>query len=266
MNSNELTVLKLGGSVITLKDKPLTPNMSAIERISSEISSSQVAPLIIIHGGGSFGHPVAARYEIAGGFRDKGQMVGFSETRNSMITLNMLVVKSLLDRGLPAIGIAPSAIMISNGGRIGYIYRDILDYAIKLGFMPVLYGDAVFDYDMGFTVISGDQITSKLAVELNAKRIIVGVDVDGLYTDDPKVNPNAHLITYITVNELKSMTIKVGGSRSIDVTGGMLGKVSELIHPASMGIEVLIVNALKPNNIYRALKGESVVGTRIVRG
>lgn len=266
MRSSGLTVLKLGGSVITLKDKPLTPNMPAIERLSGEIAKSQVSPLMIVHGGGSFGHPVAARHDIAGGLRDRGQMVGFSRTRNSMITLNMLVVEALLNRGLPAIGIAPSAFMVARGGRISSIYRDVLDHTLRLGFMPVLYGDAVLDYDMGFTIVSGDQIVSRLAVEFNAERIIIGVDVDGLYTEDPKVNPDAQLITHITVDDLRRAAIRVGGSRTVDVTGGMLGKISELMHPASLGIEVLIVNALKPDNIYKALKGESVVGTRIARG
>ena len=43
----------------------------------------------------------------------------------------------------------------------------------------------------------------------------------------------------------------------------MLGKISELILAVEIGISVLIVNALKPNNVYKALKGQKVVGTLI---
>ncbi|MBS7648759.1 amino acid kinase, partial [Candidatus Bathyarchaeota archaeon] len=111
----------------------------------------------------------------------------------------------------------------------------------------------------------GDQLVSKLAIELDARKIIAGVDVDGLYTADPKVDPNAQLISHITVNELKSLISSVGGSRVIDVTGGMMGKVSELLDSVERGVEALIVNALKPNNIYRALRGEEVIGTKITR-
>ena len=40
---------------------------------------------------------------------------------------------------------------------------------MKMGFTPVLYGDAVLDEKLGFTVLSGDQIVSYLAIELNAE-------------------------------------------------------------------------------------------------
>ena len=266
MRGKSLTVLKLGGSVITVKDKTLTPNNSAIRRLAKEIANSGCSPLIIVHGGGSFGHPIAAEYRITEGFKDENQMVGFSKTHNAMVKLNMLIVEALLEEGLPAFSMAPSSLLVTRSGRIQHIYRDPLEQAFKLGFMPVLYGDVVFDYNMGFTVLSGDQILSKLATELGAERIIVGVDVDGLYTADPKINPEAQLITCLTPNELVNLIDKIGGSKSVDVTGGMMGKIRELIVPAMNGVNILIVNALKPNYIYSALRGEEVIGTRIIRG
>lgn len=266
MRNNGLTILKLGGSVITVKDKALTPNTSVIRRLAKEIARSQASPLIIVHGGGSFGHPLAAKYRIAEGFMDRNQLEGFSKTHNAMMALNMLVVEALVNEGLPAFSIAPSSLIITRRGRIQYIHKDLLEEALKLGFIPVLYGDAVLDYELGFTILSGDQILSKLAIELDANRIIVGVDVDGLYTADPKISPEAQLITYLTIDRLESLMGVLSGSRSIDVTGGMMGKIRELKAPVMNGIEVLIVNALKPGNIYRALKGEEVVGTRIIRG
>ena len=48
-------ILKLGGSVITKKEKKLTPNLEAIKRLAKEIAGAKVFPLIIIHGGGSYG-------------------------------------------------------------------------------------------------------------------------------------------------------------------------------------------------------------------
>ncbi|MBS7640577.1 MAG: isopentenyl phosphate kinase [Candidatus Bathyarchaeia archaeon] len=262
---SELTVLKLGGSVITFKDKPLTPNMPAIRRLAHEISASQSHPLIIIHGGGSFGHPLAAEYNIAGGLKSRGQMIGFSKTHNSMVKLNMLVTEALLDEGVPAIGFAPSSFIATRRGKIIDLHTGLLIHAIKLGFTPVLYGDTVLDYEQGLAVLSGDQIAARLAVELNARKIIFGVDVDGLYTCDPKVNPNAKLLRDLTLNELEGAIALAGGSRAVDVTGGMLGKIMELIEPVSRGVEALIINALREDSVYRALRGEEVIGTRIVK-
>jgi isopentenyl phosphate kinase len=111
--------------------------------------------------------------------------------------------------------------------------------------------------------LSGDQLISSLATQLAAERIIVGVDVEGLYTSDPKKDKTAKLIQHVTLQELKKIQHEVRGATVTDVTGGMLGKISELILAVETGISVLIVNALKPDNVYKALKGQEVVGTLI---
>lgn len=260
------TILKLGGSVITVKSKPLTPNVGAIRRLAGEIAEANISPLIVVHGGGSYGHPLAAKYGIAEGFRSRSQTLGFSRTHNAMISLNMLVVEALLNRGVPAFSIAPSSFVVTRRGRIRRLQKEVLEHAVNLGFVPVLYGDAVFDSEAGFAILSGDQLISRLAVELKAERIIVGVDVDGLFTADPKTSGSAKLISHITLSELEKMRSEIGGSRVTDVTGGMMGKIFELVTPVMRGVEVLILNASKPGNIHKALKGERVLGTRITRG
>ena len=137
---------------------------------------------------------------------------------------------------------------------------------LKMGFVPVLYGDAVFDSEKGFAILSGDQLVSSLAITLDADRIIMGVDVDGLYTADPKTDPSAHLMECITVEELKSLKHKIEGSKATDVTGGMLGKILELTSAIEQDIQALIVNATKPHRVYKALKEEEVIGTIIKKG
>jgi len=136
---------------------------------------------------------------------------------------------------------------------------------LEMGFVPVLYGDAVPDSDAGFSILSGDQLVTTLALRFDTDRIVMGIDVDGLYTADPKVDASAQLIQHITLNELESLKDKIGELKVTDVTGGMLGKILELIPAVKRGIPVLIVNAIKPNNIQKALKGEKVVGTIIER-
>lgn len=259
-------MLKLGGSVITVKDKVLMPNIEAINRLAEEVEDSKVSQLVIVHGGGSYGHPVAAKYKIAEGFKSKRQLIGFSETHNAMVSLNKLIVEALIGKGLPALGIPPSSFIITRHGRIHDLPLDVLTHAISMGLVPVLYGDSVLDHEKGFAILSGDQLISVLAVKLGAEKVIVGVDVDGLYTSDPKANPSAQLIEYATLEDLKKIVGGVGGSRATDVTGGMMGKIFELTLPVTKGIEVVIVNALKPGNIRRALSGGNVKGTRIVKG
>lgn len=258
-----LIVLKLGGSVITVKEKPFTPNNEAITRLAEEIKQAQVKQLILIHGGGSFGHPVAKKYKIKEGFKDAQQIVGFSETRQAMTQLNKIILDALIQAGVPAVTLQPSAFITTDNGRIKHMNTEAIQGLLKLGVTPILYGDAVLDQTLGFTILSGDQLLVQTALQLNAKRTIIGIDEDGLYTADPKIDPSAKLIQSLTLEELKKLQSKIGGSKATDVTGGMLGKTLELMPAVTRGIEAIIVNALKPNNIYKALKGEKVMGTII---
>jgi len=260
---SKLVVLKLGGSVITEKAKPLTPNLPAIERLADEIFQAQQLRLILVHGGGSFGHPVAKKYGIAEGFKDKSQLTGFSKTHEAMVSLNKIVVESLLEKELPAFGMAPSSFIVTKAGRIQIFEREPLTMALKAGLIPVLYGDAVLDIDKGFAILSGDQLAPFLAERMKAQRLIMGVDVDGLYTDDPKKDPSARLIPRLTLAEIKNIKNRITEIGVTDVTGGMLGKVSELFLPVTKGIETLIVNASKPGIVCKVLKGEEVFGTKI---
>jgi isopentenyl phosphate kinase len=259
--SGKPTVLKIGGSVITNKKKPMTPNLRAIERLANEISRAKVSSLILVHGGGSFGHPVAERYGIAEGFRDPSQIRGFSETRRAMTVLNGLVMKALISHNISAVEVQPSSCMVTKMGRIFNMELRPLRKMLKMGFVPILYGDAVLDSEKGFAILSGDQLVSSLAIKLGADRIVMGVDEDGLYTADPKTNPSAHLIEHLTLEELESLKHTIEGAKATDVTGGMLGKMLELTSAIEHEIKTLIINATKPQRVYKALKGEKVRGT-----
>jgi len=260
------TVLKLGGSVITDKEKPLTPNLQAIERLADEISRANVSSLLLVHGGGSFGHPVAERYGISEGYVDSSQILGFSATHLAMTLLNSWVMEALISHNIPAVEIHPSSCLVTKAGRINNMELKPLKKMLKMGFAPVLYGDAILDSEKGFTILSGDQLVSSLAIKLGAKRIIMGADVDGLYTADPKIDSSAQLIDHVTLEELKSLEHKIEGSKATDVTGGMLGKMREVTLAIEHNIETVIVNATKSGRVYKALKGEKVIGTIIEKG
>jgi isopentenyl phosphate kinase len=260
------TILKIGGSVITDKNGELAARTEVINRLAEEIQKANVKNLIIVHGGGSFGHPTAQKYGIKDGLKEDKQKVGFAETHHVMTMLNGLVMDALLWRNIPTVSVTPSSCLITENGRIKLFEDTILKMLLKMSFTPVLYGDATLDEKLGFTILSGDQIVSHLARKLNACRIVIGVDVDGLYNADPKAAKSAKLYTHLTLRELKDVQGKLGKSTAADVTGGMLGKIAELIPAIEQGIPVTIVNAAKPNHIYKTLIGEKVEGTIIEKG
>ena len=61
---SQLLLMKLGGSVITHKDRPLSPNFKVIKDLSHVLASVQM-PVVLVHGGGSFGHYWSVKYKNA---------------------------------------------------------------------------------------------------------------------------------------------------------------------------------------------------------
>jgi isopentenyl phosphate kinase len=259
-----MEILKLGGSVITYKDKPHTPNTEAITRIATEVATAGQRRLIIVHGGGSFGHPLAKEYDIVTGYKSPKQLVGFSKTHQAMVELNEQIVNSYLEVGVPAVSIAPSSFITTEDGRITTVDFSVVARAIESGFVPILYGDAVLDSVLRFTILSGDQLAVKLAIDLNANKIIFGIDVDGVYTANPKLVKEARLIDELSLSQMRGI-IKVGAALSTDVTGGMFGKIREAGTAVEAGVEVQLINALKPNIVHDSLQGEHVVCTWLRR-
>lgn len=259
-------ILKLGGSVITRKDKPYTPNRYIISRLAEEISRAKPENLLVIHGGGSFGHPLAHEYNILGGYREERQRIGFAKTHQSMVNLNRLIVEALVENNIAAVSMPPSSFIIANNTRIEFFMEKPLAGLLNMGFVPVLYGDAVLDSSLGFTILSGDQIAAYLALKFKSEKIIFGVDVDGLYTADPKSAPSAKLLKEVDLKELMEAMKGFSESRFVDVTGGMWGKVKELIPAIEQGIRVVMINATNSGNVYKALVGDEMVGTLIRRG
>ena len=253
-----MQILKLGGSVITHKDKYFSPHTENIKRLAGEIAASCSKSLIIVHGAGSFGHPVAKKHAISDGLKKPEQLIGFSETHQAMTRLNQIIVDAMLESGVPAFGISASSMLVSKNGRLVDIDLSIIKRCLEIGLVPVMYGDAVLDTEQGFAILSGDQLIVRLAIELGAERVIFGSDVDGIFTSNPKLDKNAKLIHSVS---LSNNTADVGDTTFTDVTGGMMGKLTEAEEAIKAGTSVIFLNALAPNRVESALRGEKVMGT-----
>lgn len=254
-------VVKLGGSVITDKKKPFSVRRQNLNRLARELSKSK-RPLVIVHGGGSFGHPLASKYKISGGYREERQLMGFALTHRAMEQLNAEVVGAMRSAGVPAVAVQTSACAVVKNGNILALEKRPIKKLLDLGLVPVLYGDTVPDLQKGMGILSGDQLAARLAKDIGASRIIFGVDVDGVYTSDPRKNRGAEILKNITQKDWNQLSFS-GDSRIKDVTGGMKNKVGELLKLAKSGIESEIANAAKPGTIERLVNGERGLGTII---
>jgi isopentenyl phosphate kinase len=179
-----------------------------------------------------------------------------------MITLNNMILKALIQCNIPALTVAPSSTIVSKSGRMVAKIDEHLKRLLHIGLVPLLYGDAILDSDKGFTILSGDQLVAAAAIQLNAERIVIGVEGDGLFKNDPKLG-RGNLIRTCTLQQLKELGKQARKTATDDVTGGMQGKIAELVPAVEKGITVSIVNACKPQRVCKALRGEEVTGTII---
>jgi len=262
-----MIILKLGGSVITRKDatKPTLDPVN-LDRIAREIAQAQVEKLIIIHGAGSFGHLLASKYAIGSPITTLDQLrekrMGFTLTQNSVKNLNHFVCHYLLNHGIPSVAVPPSSFITSRNKRIESARLEMVEKYLEMGMVPVLYGDVVLDADedLKMAVISGDQLVSYLSLKLKPERIILGSDVDGIFDRDPKKHPQAQLLE--RVQSLEDLQF-LEGAQTVDVTGGMAGKLAELLELAEKGIESELINVGCEGLLENTLKGEKVRGTII---
>lgn len=250
-----LIILKIGGSVITEKSSLSRAKEAEIDRISNEIASfkkDSQSELILVHGAGSFGHPQAMKYRLSEGFDAQGAYL----THASVNVLNSKVVETLNNAGAHALPVHPLSSCLLENGKIIDFQLGQIKVMLEKGIIPVLHGDVVMDRIKGTSVLSGDRIIPYLAIALNASQIGAGSDVDGV------LDNNDEVIKKITQYSFVDMKKNIKGSNSPDVTGGMLGKVSELLELANKGICSRIFNASRKDGVSRFLYGEDV-GTLI---
>jgi len=245
-------VLKIGGSILTDKTKPAAARPAQIQRVAEEIASS-VEDLVLVHGAGSFGHIPAKRYGLPQNFSPEGLRV----THNSVVKLNDLVVEALGKAGASPMPVHPFSCTLLRDGRIEGFALEPVKEMIRDGLLPVLHGDVAMDITRKVGIVSGDQLVAYLARALRAKIVAVGTNVDGVLISGRPLKD-------LTRKDLPSLEKEIGDSLGVDVTGGMRGKLLELLDLADEGIESVIFNAAKEGNIAAALQGESA-GTKVRR-
>jgi isopentenyl phosphate kinase len=260
-----LSFLKLGGSLITDKDRPHTPRLDVIRRLAGEIAEANLQGsgqlLVLGHGSGSFGHVPAQQYSTRLGVRTPQEWRGFARVWQEAAALNRLVMEALHGAGLPAVAFPPSACVTARDGKVAAWDLGPLRLALQAGLLPVVYGDVAFDTLRGGTILSTEDLFAYLARQLHPARLLLAGLEPGVWGDFPACT---RLIPEITPANLHDVAPALAGSASTDVTGGMSSKVNEMLALVSEvpGLEAMIFSGAESGAVKRAL-GEEKIGTMI---
>lgn len=249
-----MRILKIGGSFITDKSgfrKARPENIARMAKCVAGIWKKGARDLVLVHGAGSFGHALVIRHGLEGGVKNTAQKLGFADTHAACCELSAMVVAALIENGAPAVPLPPASIISLKGGRISSFNAKLVNDYLQSGYLPVLFGDMAPDSELGGYPCSGDQIVAYLGK--GADLIVLATDVDGVLDDKGAVIP---LITKESLPRLSGHFRRTDN----DVTGGMAGKVGELI---ALDAPSCVVNAGHPERIEALFGGKPALCTKI---
>ena len=242
-----MILIKLGGSIITNKEKPLSARRKTIDNILNQIKRIR-EPKILVHGGGSYGHYWSVKYDMHTK-PAKYDMRGVSIVKNSMIDLNKIILDSAVKNRINAYCLPPTDFMNGNKPIKNKILA--INEIAKSGLTPVTYGDALWFGKKKSYILSGDVIMTMIGKILKPRLSIFVLDVDGVYSNTKSKK---------LIHDFKKEKPIISKNK-IDVTGGMTRKITEATNMSKSGLKVFFVNGNKPKRILDAVSGKKFEGT-----
>ncbi|NLL70553.1 MAG: glutamate 5-kinase [Epulopiscium sp.] len=127
---------------------------------------------------------------------------------------------------------------------------------LKMGVIPIVNeNDTVATEEIEFG--DNDTLSAAVADVIKADLLILLSDIDGLYTCDPRLDSKAQLLSVIT-EITPEVEAAAGGAGSSLGTGGMATKIAAAKIVGNAGIDMVIANAEKLNDLYAIINGEEV--------
>lgn len=232
------TVLVFGGSILA----PAQPRSDHLAQVAARLAAwAERGPLFVVVGGG-----VVARTAIDLARRAYPEQtdeealdrVGIHATR-----LNAATVACYLHAaGADCAPVVPTS--TADAAKLGKRHRVVVMGGTEPGH-------------------STDQVGAELAKAVGAPRLVIATNVNGVYSADPRTDPQAHRIDALTYDELKVIIGGTGWGQA-GQTGVVDGPAVELLSDA--GIETRVVNGHDLDNLQNAVRGGDFMGSTIREG
>lgn len=261
MFNSPLYVVKLGGSITTIKNGNYELNYENVKNIAEILSKSKLfsnSKIILIFGGGSFGNVAPTQYNILSKSDKDNYLVNISKMTTVMFSMLTDIANIFIEYGIPVYPFQCSAIVRQKINLKYEISIESILLALQQNYIPIISGDLVFKQDNNFTIFSSDNIPFLISEVFPVKHVLYYTDVDGLYSNiiDKKVIP------LITLGDFKSIQKIAGPSSNQDVTGGMAHKVIQIENLLKNNVTSEILSFKNFKLIDNSLNKEIHLGTR----
>ncbi|NMB41496.1 MAG: glutamate 5-kinase [Firmicutes bacterium] len=136
--------------------------------------------------------------------------------------------------------------------------RNTLLHLLKFGVIPIINeNDTVSTDEIEIAFGDNDRLSALVATLIDADLLQILTDIDGLYTADPRYNPEASCISFVDeiTPEIKNYA---GETEEMLAKGGMITKIEAAEIAMASGIDMVIANGRQENIIKRTLEGEKI--------
>ncbi len=254
---NDLIVIKYGGNVFI--DRNIFNNF--IEDIS--VLNKLGLSIVVIHGGGPRIKRELDRSNIKSkfirGLRVTDENI-INIVENVLIDFNNDIVNSLKEKNVKAISIhtkknnvidvVPESKELGFVGKPNKIRNDIITKSLEKNIVPII-SPLGLKENQTYN-INGDTAAGAIAKSLNARRLILMTNTEGVLNKEKK------LIEEVTSSEILNMI------KDETITGGMIPKINTCLDSVNNGVTgVVIVDGRKPHSILFEIFSDKGAGTLI---
>ena len=135
-------------------------------------------------------------------------------------------------------------------------FTNTLNRLLELGALPIINeNDTVATEEI--VIGDNDTLAAIVAESIQADKLVLLSDIDGLYTADPRKDPDARLIHHVPVLTEEILAL-AGVSGSSQGTGGMITKLQAARICLNCGCTMVIANGNDPDNLYAILDGREI--------
>ncbi len=129
-------------------------------------------------------------------------------------------------------------------------FKNTVESLISMGVIPIINeNDTIAIDELELEIGENDSLSALVAVLVEADLLLILSDIDALYDDNPRTNPNATPINF--VEKITPEIEKVAGGAGTSLgTGGMSTKINAGKIATSAGIDMVIMNGKNPDMLY----------------
>ena len=251
----ELIVIKVGTNVMTNKDNRIVrPVLRRLVKQIAELYERGIATILVSSGSVIAGKEVLGRSSIEDRTQRRQVYSAIGQPRMMRLYYNIFH-----DYGMKCAQVLPTKRDFSPG-----VHRQNMvnccEGLLSEGVIPIANEDDAVSVTMSM-FSDNDELASLIAQLMNADRLIILTDIDGLYTGHPNAE-NSNLVQHVKPEDNLDKFIKDNNKAEEEGRGGMGSKLDYAQQAAAHNIATYIANGKKENIIIDIIEGKNV-GTKV---